>query len=231
MRTIGLLGGMSWESTVEYYRLINQDVGIRLGGLRSAKIVLYSVDFHEIEQLQHAGQWDQAAALLCTAARAVERAGAQCLAICTNTMHKLANEIAGAIAIPLIHIGDATALAIRRQGISHVGLLGTKFTMEQDFYKRRLLEHGITVATPADPERDSVHSIIYDELCRGIISPASRARYREIISNLVDAGVAGIVMGCTEIPLLVRPEDCRVPLFNTTQIHAQAVVDWALEHE
>jgi len=230
MKTIGLLGGMSWESSVEYYRLINEAVKVRLGGLHSAKSVLYSVDFAEVETLQHEGRWDDAAGLLTTAAQNIERAGADCLVICTNTMHKVADTIQETITIPLLHIADATAEQIRKQGIGTVGLLGTRFTMEEDFYKGRLMEqYGLRVLVPDPDDRALVHHVIYDELCLGTINGRSRAQYIEIMDRLVQGGAEAIILGCTEIGLLVRPDDSAVPLFDTTRIHAEAAVAWAMQ--
>ena len=225
MKTIGLLGGMSWESTTSYYQLINTGVNQALGGLHSAKIVMYSVDFHEIEQFQRQNQWAESAALLANAAKSVELAGADFVLLCTNTMHKVAAEIEQAISIPLLHIADATAECLVKQGISKVGLLGTRFTMEQDFYKGRLTERfGIEVIVPSAPERDLVHSVIYEELCVGHICESSRAQYIEIINTLHQAGAQAVILGCTEIGLLVSQKDVEVPLYDTTKIHATAAV-------
>jgi len=229
MRTIGLLGGMSWESSVEYYRIINEEVRRRLGGTHSAKSVMCSVDFHEIEEMQHRGEWDALSAAMVDGARQVEAGGADCLVICTNTMHKMAREVQSAIGIPLIHIADATATAVKAAGIDSVALLGTRFTMEGDFYRGRLsTQHGLDVRVPNDAEREVVHRVIYDELVQGIISADSRRSYIEIIDEMVAAGCGGIIAGCTEIELLVRPEDVSVPYFPTTKLHAVAAVDWAL---
>ena len=225
MKTIGLLGGMSWESTTSYYQLINTGVNQALGGLHSAKIVMYSVDFHEIEQFQRQNQWAESAALLANAAKSIELAGADFVLLCTNTMHKVAAEIEQAISIPLLHIADATAECLVKQGISKVGLLGTRFTMEQDFYKGRLTERfGIEVIVPSAPERDLVHSVIYEELCLGHICESSRAQYIEIINTLHHAGAQAVILGCTEIGLLVSQKDVEVPLYDTTKIHATAAV-------
>ena len=229
MKTIGLLGGMSWESTVPYYRQINEAVKARLGGLHSAKIVLYSVDFAEVERLQHQGDWTAAGALLADAARALERAGADFIVLCTNTMHKVAPAIEGAVQIPLLHIADPTAGAIRHAGLDRVGLLGTRFTMEQDFYRGRLAgQHGIEVMVPDADDRDLVHRVIYEELCLGRIEQASRQAYRDVMRRLVERGVQGIILGCTEISMLVGDEDASVPLFDTTAIHAEAAAARAL---
>jgi aspartate racemase len=230
MKTIGLIGGMSWESTLPYYRQINELVKQRLGGLHSARIVLYSVDFHDIERLQHSGNWDEAGRMLAAAALALEAAGADFLVLCTNTMHKVAPAIEAAVRIPLLHIADATAAEIRRTGLRRVGLLATRFTMEQDFYCRRLEErHGIRVIVPNGPDREVVHRIIYDELCLGSIRADSRDRYREIIGRLAGSGAEGIIFGCTEIGLLVSPADAPVPVFDTTAIHAANAVEFALQ--
>jgi aspartate racemase len=230
MKTIGLLGGMSWESTLPYYRLINQRVGERLGGLHSAKILLYSVDFQEIEILQHAGRWEEAGELLAAAARALVRGGADFLVLCTNTMHKVAGAIEEAAGLPLLHIADATAAEIAQAGLGRVGLLGTRFTMEEDFYRRRLEERGLAVLTPGEDDRALVHRVIYEELCRGKIVDASRREYGRVLAALVERGAQGVILGCTEISLLVEPDSCDggVPLFDTTAIHARAAADFAL---
>jgi aspartate racemase len=228
MKTIGLIGGMSWESTIPYYRLINEGVRQRLGGLHSARLVLYSVDFHEIERLQQSGDWDQAGVILVHAAKALEAAGAEFLVLCTNTMHKLAATLEAAVSIPLLHIADATATDIRAAGLARVGLLGTRYTMEQDFYVGRLRNQGLEVLIPNSDEREIVHRVIYEELCQGLIKPDSRAHYRAVISSLVERGAQAIILGCTEIGLLVDAVDSRVPLFDTTRIHALAAVDRAL---
>lgn len=229
MRTIGLIGGMSWESTVPYYRLINETVKSRLGGLHSAQLVLYSVDFHEIERLQHTGDWAGAGAVLADAARSLEAAGADFLVLCTNTMHKVASSIEAAVTIPLFHIADPTAAEIRRAGHSTVGLLGTRFTMEQAFYRERMSErHGLHVIVPNQEDRDTIHRIIYEELCLGIVLPESRNVYRKIMNSLISDGVEGIILGCTEISLLISQQDAAVPLFDTTAIHARAAAERAL---
>ena len=229
MKTIGLIGGMSWESTMPYYRQINEAVKARLGGLHSARLVLYSVDFHDVEKLQHAGDWHAAGALLADAARAVEAAGAHFLVLCTNTMHKVAPAIEAAVRIPLLHVTDPTAAEIRRGGWSRVGLLGTRFTMEQAFYRDRLRErHGLDVLIPAAPEREIVHRIIYEELCLGQVVPASRAEYRRVMAQLVAQGAQAIILGCTEISTLVDAHDAAVPLFDTTAIHARSAAEFAL---
>lgn len=228
MLRIGLLGGMSWESTAEYYRLANEIVRERLGGLHSAECVLFSVDFAEIEVLQTTGKWDEAGRALADAALALERAGAQLLLLCTNTMHKVADAVEGAISIPFLHVGDITAEAVRSAGMRTVGLLGTAFTMEQSFYRERLAGHGLDVVVPDADDRHTVHDIIYAELCRGIVTEPSRQTFREIIGRLVNAGAQGVVLGCTEIELLVRPQDADVPTFPTTRLHIAAAVERAL---
>jgi len=229
VKTIGLIGGMSWESTVPYYRQINEVVKDRLGGLHSAKLVLYSVDFHEIERLQHSGDWEAAGQVLAEAARSLERAGADFLVLCTNTMHKVAAPIEAAVAIPLLHIADATGAEIRRAGHSVVGLLGTRFTMEQAFYRDRLRDsYGLQVLVPGEDDRRVIHQVIYDELCLGVTNAASRAEYRRIMSDLVSQGAQAIILGCTEISLLVGPQDASVPLFDTTAIHAISAAEKSL---
>jgi aspartate racemase len=230
MKTIGLLGGMSWESTAVYYRLINEGVKARLGGLHSAKLVLYSVDFQEIEELQHAADWDEAGKVLAKAAHFLQLAGADFLVICTNTMHKVAPAIEREINIPILHITDASAAVIKGLGIRTVGLLGTRFTMEQDFYTGRLREkHGLQVLIPDENERERVHQIIYNELCLGKVLNESRGKYCHIIRSLAQRGAEGIILGCTEIAMLIGQKDSPVPLFDTTRIHAQKAVDWAIE--
>jgi aspartate racemase len=222
MKTIGMIGGMSWESTALYYQIINRTVQEHLGGLHSAKIVLHSFDFHEIEQLQHKGDWDTCGKELARVATSLEAAGAELLVLCTNTMHLVAPAIESAASIPLLHIADPTALRIKHSGLSRIGLLGTRFTMEQAFYRDRMThKHGIEVITPDQEARDTVHRIIYDELCKGKILPESRAAYRSIMADLADQGAQGIILGCTEITMLVDASDSRVPLFDTTAIHAQ----------
>jgi aspartate racemase len=229
MKTIGLIGGMSWESSAEYYRIINETVKAKLGGLHSAKSILYSVDFAEIEILQHRGKWQEAAQVLVEAARNVENGGADFVILCTNTMHKAAEDIQAHIGVPFLHIADATAQQVKGSGISKIGLLGTRFTMEEDFYKDRLIrKYGLDVAVPSIEERDIVHRVIYDELVVGEIRPASKEQYIGIIQRLVEDGAEGVILGCTEIGLLVHDGDCRVPLFDTTRIHAVAAVEYAL---
>jgi aspartate racemase len=229
MKTIGLIGGMSWESTVTYYRQINEAVKLRLGGLHSARIILYSVDFHEIEQLQHTGDWAAAGEMLAVAARSLEAAGAEILLICTNTMHKVFPAIETAVTIPLLHIADPTGAAIKRAGISTIGLLGTRFTMEQDFYCQRLRErHGLRVLIPPPEDREIVHRVIYEELCLGKLVPESRSEYRRIMAEFEQQGAQAIILSCTEISLLINQQDSALPLFDTTALHARHAVDWAL---
>ena len=229
MKTIGLIGGMSWESTVPYYRQVNEGIKARLGGLHSAKVVLYSVDFHEIEQLQRDGDWDAAGDMLAEAAPRLQSAGADLLVLCTNTMHKVAPQMEAAVSIPLLHIADATGAAITAAGHRTVGLLGTRFTLEQDFYRRCLQDkHGLEVLVPDADDRGVVHDVIYDELCRGVIRDESGEAYRRIMDDLVARGADAIILGCTEIGLLVGPQDARVPLFDTTALHATAAVEAAL---
>jgi aspartate racemase len=228
MRTIGLIGGMSWESSAEYYRLVNELVRDRLGGLHSARCVLHSVDFAEIEQLQSAGEWEHAGEILAEAARGLEAAGADLLLICTNTMHKVAGQVQAAVRVPLLHLADATADAVRAAGLTRVGLLGTAFTMEQDFYRGRLAGHGLDVLTPDAEGRALVHRVIYEELCLGVVRDESRAAYRKVIDELVDSGAEGVVLGCTEIELLIGADDSPVPVFPTTRLHAEAAVAAAL---
>jgi aspartate racemase len=229
MKTIGLLGGMSWESTSGYYRAINTGVKEKLGGLHSAKIALYSVDFEPIEKLQHSGNWQGTAEMLSLAAQKVELAGADFLLICTNTMHKVAPQIAQAINIPLLHIADATAEVLVNKGIKTVGLLGTAFTMEQDFYKGRLKDHyGLNVLTPNEADRKIVHNVIYQELCLGNSTAASKTQYLRIIASLGASGAEAVILGCTEIGMLVAQADTKIPLLDTTYIHAQKAIEWAL---
>lgn len=228
-KTIGLIGGMSWESTVPYYRAINEAVRSRLGGLHSARLVLYSVDFEEIELLQRTDRWDVAGQVLGDAGRALAAAGADFLLICANTMHKVASAVQAAAGLPLLHIADATAEAILAAGHRRVGLLGTRYTMEHEFYRERLMHpHGLEVMVPDAPDRALVHRVIFDELCRGQVLEPSRAEYRRIIAALVSRGAEAVILGCTEISLLVGAADASVPLFDTTVIHAQRAVDWAL---
>jgi aspartate racemase len=228
MKTLGLIGGMSWESTVPYYRLINEAIKAKLGGLHSAKLVLYSVDFDEIAQLQHAGDWDAAGRVLVDAARRLEAAGAQALVICANTMHLVAPAIAAAVHVPLLHVVDAVAEAIRAADVRTVGLLGTRFTMEQPFYAEHLQRHGLQVLTPQQNDRELVHRVVYEELCLGKVLDASRVEYRRIMAELVVRGAEAIILGCTEIAMLVGANDASVPLFDTTAIHARKAAKWML---
>jgi aspartate racemase len=229
MKTIGLLGGMSWESTVSYYRTINGVVGAHLGGLHSARIVLYSVEFHEMEALQRAGRWTEAGEILADAAQRLERAGADFLVVCANTMHKVAPQIEEAVGIPLLHIADVTAKRVRATGMKTVGLLGTRYTMEDAFYRDRLeTRHGLQVRIPAAADRDIVHRVIFEELCRGEVRDDSRAEYRRIVHDLVRDGAEGVVSGCTEISMLLGPDDVSVPLFDTGAIHAEEAALYAL---
>jgi aspartate racemase len=229
MKRIGLLGGMSWESSAEYYRLVNEATRDRLGGLHSADCLLRSVDFAEIEQMQRAGDWERAGAVLAAEAAALEAAGAELLVLCTNTMHKLADAITAAIAIPFVHIADTTADAVHGHGLATVGLLATAYTMEQDFYVGRLRDvHGLEVLVPGEADRRIVHDVIYQELCVGVVADDSREEYRRIIRGLADRGAEGILLGCTEIDLLIGPQDAAIPVFDTTRLHAQRAVDLAL---
>ena len=230
MKVIGMIGGMSWESTAEYYRIINETVKERLGGHHSAKVLLYSVNFSEIELLQRKGEWQESTEIMCDAARRVERGGADCLLICTNTMHKTAPEVQSAVTIPLVHIADATAVEIKKKGIGKIGLLGTKYTMVEDFYKRRLTDnYALEVVIPQEDDCNVVNQVIYHELCMGKIQEESKNQFQRIINNLQAAGAEGVILGCTEISLLIKPGDSPLPLFDTTGIHAQAAVDFALE--
>ncbi|MBY7860565.1 aspartate/glutamate racemase family protein [Vibrio fluvialis] len=229
MKTIGMIGGMSWESTLSYYKAINESVKAALGGLNSAQICLYSVNFEPIEKLQHEGKWDETAQLLAQAAKSVEAGGADFLLICTNTMHKVAPEIEAQISIPILHIADATAKQLQQDGIKRVGLLGTRFTMEQEFYKGRLQQQfGIDVLIPDAEQRQQVHRVIYEELCLGTIRPESRAQYVEIVEDLHRRGAQAVILGCTEIALLIQQHDTDVPLYDTTKIHAEQAVQLAL---
>ncbi|NUQ32607.1 MAG: aspartate/glutamate racemase family protein [Dermatophilaceae bacterium] len=228
MRLVGMLGGMSWESSAEYYRLANELVRERVGGLASARVLLHSVDFAAVERLQAESRWDEAGELLATAAAGLEAGGADLLLLCTNTMHKVADAVERAVSIPLIHIGDVTAAAVRARGLSRVGLLATAYTMEQPFLRERLAGHGLTVLVPEADDRALVHRVIYEELCLGIVSDESRQAYREVIGRLVAAGAEGIILGCTEIELLVDQSDSAVPVFPTTRLHVAAAVTAAL---
>jgi aspartate racemase len=229
VKTAGLIGGMSWESTVPYYQVLNRAVGEALGGLHSARMVLYSVDFQEIEELQHTGRWTEAGEILAAAARAVERAGADFLVLCTNTMHKVAPQIEVAVGLPLLHIADATASRVKAAGLGRVGLLGTRFTMEEDFYRGRLeREHGLEVLVPGPEQRETLHRVIYDELCRGRVRDESRREYQRIVGDLVGRGAEGVILGCTEMGLLLGARDAEVPLFDTAQIHAEEAARYCL---
>ncbi|MHA2937514.1 aspartate/glutamate racemase family protein [Vibrio sp. RC27] len=230
MKTIGMLGGMSWESTLSYYKAINEGVREQRGGLHSAKICLYSVNFSDIEILQHRGKWQETADILTSAGKSVEAGGADFLMICTNTMHKVADQIESELSIPILHIADATAEQLKADGISKVGLLGTRFTMEQDFYKSRLTDkYGIEVIVPSLPNREKVHQVIYDELCLGVIDQASKNSYLDIVDLLKHDGAEAVILGCTEIALLIQQGDTPVKLYDTTEIHAMKAVEWALE--
>ncbi|MCW2715316.1 MAG: aspartate/glutamate racemase [Frankiales bacterium] len=228
MLRLGLIGGLSWESSALYYRLINEGVRGALGGLHSAECLLFSVDFADVEAMQAEGRWDDAAKLLADAARVLEGAGADVLLLCTNTMHRVADEIQAAVAIPLLHLADATARAALGAGLTRVGLLGTAFTMEQDFYVGRLRGHGLDVIVPGQADRALVHRVIYEELCLGVIREESRVQYRRVIDELVASGAEGVILGCTEIELLVSQEDCAVPVLPTTRLHAEAAVRLAV---
>jgi amino-acid racemase len=229
MKVIGMIGGMSWESSAEYYRLANELVRDRLGGFHSAPCVLYSVDFAGIESMQAEGRWEEAAAALAGAARALELAGAELLVLCTNTMHKVAPALEAATTLPLLHIGDVAAAAVRRAGLSRVGLLGTRFTMEEPFLRERLATQGIDVLVPDEQDRATVHRVIYDELVHGVVRDDSRAVYQDVIARLVAAGAEGVVLGCTEIELLISAADVAIPVFPTTRLHVEAAVDAALD--
>lgn len=230
MKTIGLIGGMSWESTANYYQIINREVKARLGGLHSGKVCLYSVDFAEIETLQHQGRWDDTAIILAQAAKSVEAGGADFILICTNTMHKVADQIQQAVNVPLVHIADATAEQLVVDGIKKVGLLGTRFTMEQDFYKQRLIDKfGVDVVVPSSDDQTIVHDVIYNELCKGEVRNDSRQHYLTIIEKLVEQGAEAVILGCTEIAMLVESQHTDVKLYDTTEIHAKAAVEKALD--
>jgi aspartate racemase len=228
MRTIGLLGGMSWESTAIYYRLLNESVRDRLGGLHSARLLMLSVDFAEIEELQVQARWQEAGEVLSAEARRLEAGGADLLVLCTNTMHKVADSIERATSIPLVHLGDTTAAAVRAAGLTTVGLLGTGFTMSQTFYRDRLESHGLTVLVPSEEDQAMVHRVIYDELCLGVVRDESRTAYVEVVDRLVEQGAEGVILGCTEIEMLIGPDDLGVPSFPTTKIHVEAALDAAL---
>ena len=228
MKAIGLLGGMSWESSAHYYRLLNELVRERVGGLHSARCVLYSLDFADVEQLQTAGRWEEAGGIVAAGGRALESAGAEMILLCSNTMHKVADSIVAEVSIPLLHIADIVTERVQAVGLHRVGLLGTTFTMEQPFYRDRLEARGLTIVVPPLPDRQLVNRIIFEELCRGIMTQDSRSRYSEVIARLVNAGAEGVILGCTEIELLVHPTDSPVPIFPTTRLHAEAAVERAL---
>jgi aspartate racemase len=229
MKLIGMLGGMSWESTAAYYRLANEIVRDRVGGLASARLLVHSVDFAEIERMQAEGDWDAAGLLLADAAQGLERGGAELLVLCTNTMHKVADQITGSTTIPFLHIGDVTAAAIRAAGLTRVGLLATGYTMDQPFLRDRLESHGLSVIVPGDGDRADVHRVIYEELCLGVVRDESRDLYRGIIERLVDRGAEGVILGCTEIELLIGQEDSPVPAFATTRLHVEAAIAASLD--
>ena len=229
MKTIGLIGGMSWESTVTYYKIINETVKEKLGGLHSAKCILYSVDFQEIEECQANGNWEKSGEILGEAANNLEKAGADFIVICTNTMHKVINQIKEKISIPILHIAEMTAEKILEKGLKNIALLGTKYTMEQDFYKSKLIEKGINVIIPDKNDIEIINNVIYDELCLGIINPESKAKYLEIVKTLKQKGAEGIILGCTEIGLLIKSEDTDVPLFDTALIHAEQAAIYSIK--
>lgn len=230
MKTIGLIGGMSWESSAEYYRMLNEQMKQRLGGLHSAECLMHSVDFEEIERFQSQGKWDEAGERLANVARSLEKGGAELIVLCTNTMHKVISSIEEAVSVPVLHIADATAKEIRANHLHTVGLLGTKYTMEQNFYKERIQGSGIEVLIPEAAERDIINEIIFTELCLGEISESSKVKYQQAIQNLIDRGAQGIILGCTEIGLLIQDEDASVPLFDTAKIHVEAAVKQALDN-
>ncbi|NEZ02578.1 aspartate/glutamate racemase family protein [Wenzhouxiangella sp. XN201] len=229
MKCLGLIGGMSWTSTISYYRRLNQLIAERLGGRHSARLLLYSVDFDAVERLQHAGRWDEAGELLADAARRLAAGGAEGIVLCTNTMHKVAGHIEAAVDLPLLHIADATGEAICAAGHRRVGLLGTSFTMEQPFYRQRLVDRfALDVLVPGEKDREMIHRVIFDELCRERIEPASRRAYQRIVAGLAENGAEAVILGCTEIALLIGPDDVSVPVFDTTELHVRAAVDFAL---
>ena len=230
MKTIGLIGGMSWESSLEYYRIINEQVKEKLGGLHSAKSLMYSLNFAEIEKLQHQGKWDKLTSVMIKAAQNLEKGGADFVLICTNTMHKMADDVQDNINIPLLHLVDTTADKIKQNRLRKVGLLGTNFTMEEDFYKGRLMnKYGLDVIIPNENDRHIIHQVIYQELCLGNIKKSSKDQYVEIINKLIESGAEAVILGCTEIPLLIQQEDVKVPLYDTTTIHAEAAVEYSLK--
>ena len=230
MKTIGLIGGMSWESSLEYYRIINEQVKEKLGGLHSAKSLMYSLNFAEIEKLQHQGKWDKLTSVMIKAAQNLEKGGADFVLICTNTMHKMADDVQDNINIPLLHLVDTTADKIKQNRLKKVGLLGTNFTMEEDFYKGRLMnKYGLDVIIPNEKDRQIIHQVIYQELCLGNIKKSSKDQYVEIINKLIESGAEAVILGCTEIPLLIQQEDVKVPLYDTTTIHAEAAVEYSLK--
>lgn len=231
MKTIGLIGGMSWQSSIEYYRIINEEINKRLGGLHSAKCILFSVDFDETQRLQKEGEWERAGQILGEAAKSLEQAGAEFIIICTNTMHKVIQTVEPYIQIPILHIADATGSQIQKLNIRKVGLLGTKYTMEQDFYKSRIESMGIQVLIPNVEEREFINHVIFEELCLGDIQSFSKDYYKQVIQRLISQGAEGIILGCTEIGLLIKPEDAEIPLFDTTKIHAIASIEKALQEE
>ncbi|WP_413380862.1 aspartate/glutamate racemase family protein [Alkalihalobacillus sp. 1P02AB] len=231
MKTIGLIGGLSWESTADYYKTINEYVKKQYGGLHSAKCLMYSFNFHEVVELQNNGLWEEATNEMIHAAESLEKAGADLVIICTNTMHLMAEEVQAAISVPLIHIVDVIANSIKEQGLSSIGLLGTRFTMEKDFYKERLAKHGIKTIIPTDEDRTTVHNVIYQELCQGRICPKSKASYQAIIERLAEQGAQGVILGCTEIPLLLSADDSEIPLFDSTKLHAEYTIQYAMKRK
>ncbi len=230
MKTIGLIGGMSWESSASYYRMLNEQVKQRLGGLHSAECLMYSVDFEEIERFQSQGKWQEAGERLANVARSLEKGGAELIVLCTNTMHKVISSIEEAVTIPVVHIADATAKEIHANHLHTVGLIGTKYTMEQDFYKERIADSGIKVLIPEAAERDMINQVVFDELCLGEILDSSKVEFQKVIQKLIDRGAEGIILGCTEIGLLIQQDDAEIPLFDTAKIHVEAAVKEALDH-
>jgi aspartate racemase len=228
VKIIGLIGGMSWESSAEYYRIVNEEVQRKLGGLHSAKCILLSVDFEEIERLQREDNWEEAGRLLAKAAQDLEKAGAELIVLCTNTMHKVIQAIETSAAVPIVHIADATAKKVQEASLKTVGLLGTKYTMEMDFYKSRLKEIGLNILVPEEMERNKINQIIFEELCFGVIQQPSKEYYQKVIRQLIEDGAEGIILGCTEIGLLIKSDDSPVAIFDTAEIHAKAAVEWAL---